>query len=98
MPEEFVGRKIAEAFTKHGSIENSKICQLRAENANRDLPDALEEMGAIVDTSAFTKPSPKPEIFLARQKNFWRMARTESRSRAARPWNFPTRGLFCQGC
>ena len=49
MPEEFIGRKIAEAFAEHGSIENSKICLLRAENANRDLPDALEEMGAIVD-------------------------------------------------
>jgi uroporphyrinogen III methyltransferase/synthase len=49
MPDEFVGRKIAEAFAEHGSIENSKICLLRAEKANRDLPGALEEMGAIVD-------------------------------------------------
>ena len=49
MPDEFIGRKIAEAFAEHGSIENSKICLLRAENANRELPNALEEMGAIVD-------------------------------------------------
>jgi uroporphyrinogen III methyltransferase/synthase len=49
MPDEFVGRKIAGAFAEHGSIENSKICLLRAEKANPDLPDALAGMGAIVD-------------------------------------------------
>jgi uroporphyrinogen III methyltransferase / synthase len=49
VPEEFVGRKIAEAFAKHSSIENCKICLLRAENANPELPRALEEMGGIVD-------------------------------------------------
>jgi len=49
MPEEFIGRKIAEAMTKHSSIENIKICLLRAQNANPDLPRALEEFGAIVD-------------------------------------------------
>lgn len=49
MPEEFVGRKIAGEFARHGSIENSKICLLRAEKANPELPRALEEMGAIVD-------------------------------------------------
>lgn len=49
MPEEFVGKKIAGEFARHGSIENSKICLLRAEKANPDLPRALEEMGAIVD-------------------------------------------------
>ena len=49
MPEEFIGRKIAGAFAKHSSIENTKICLLRAEKANPDLPRALEELGAIVD-------------------------------------------------
>ena len=49
MPEEFVGSKIAKEFDQQGSIENSKICLLRAENANPELPRALEEMGAIVD-------------------------------------------------
>jgi len=49
MPEEFVGRKIAEALAKHSSIENTKICLLRAQKANPDLPRALEELGAIVD-------------------------------------------------
>ena len=49
MPEEAIGRKIAEAMAKHSSIENTKICLLRAEKANPDLPQALEELGAIVD-------------------------------------------------
>jgi uroporphyrinogen III methyltransferase/synthase len=49
MPEEAAGRKIAEAFAKHSSIENTKICLLRAEKANQDLPQALDELGAIVD-------------------------------------------------
>ena len=49
MPEEFIGSKIAAAMEKHSSIENVKVCLLRAENANRELPKALEELGAIVD-------------------------------------------------
>ena len=51
-PEEFTGRKIAETFAKFESIENLKMCLLRAEVANRDLPDALQELGAIVDDVA----------------------------------------------
>ncbi|MBU6411488.1 MAG: uroporphyrinogen-III synthase, partial [Verrucomicrobia bacterium] len=49
MPGEFVGRKIAGAMAAHQSIENSKVCLLRAEVANPELPRALEEFGAIVD-------------------------------------------------
>ena len=49
MPKEAIGRNIAEALAKHSSIENTKICLLRAEKANPDLPSALEEFGAIVD-------------------------------------------------
>jgi uroporphyrinogen III methyltransferase/synthase len=48
-PDEALARKIAEAFAKFESIENLKLCLLRAEAANPDLPQALEEMGAIVD-------------------------------------------------
>ncbi len=48
-PEEFTGRKVAEALAKFESVENLKMCLLRAEVANPDLPAALEEMGAIVD-------------------------------------------------
>ena len=51
-PDEYVGKKIAAAFEKFQSIENLKICLLRAEVANSDLPKALEELGAIVDDIA----------------------------------------------
>ena len=51
-PDEALGRKIAEALAKFESVENLKICLLRAETANPDLPHALEEFGAIVDDIA----------------------------------------------
>ncbi|MEI9865659.1 MAG: uroporphyrinogen-III C-methyltransferase [Limisphaerales bacterium] len=60
-PEEFTARKIAEAFKKYQDIENVKMCLLRAEVANRDLPDALAEMGAIVDDIAIYKTVPETE-------------------------------------
>lgn len=49
MPAEHVGAKIAGAIAKYQNIENVKICLLRAEGANPDLPRALEALGAIVD-------------------------------------------------
>ena len=49
MPEEALGVKVAAAFAKFETIENLKICLLRAEVANRELPEALEALGAIVD-------------------------------------------------
>ena len=54
-PDEFVGKKIAAAFEKFETIENLKMCLLRAEVANPDLPKALEELGAIVDDIAIYK-------------------------------------------
>jgi len=70
MPEEFIGRKIAGVFVKQGSIENTKICLLRAENANRELPDALEEMGAIVDDIGLYKTVAETEDFSGAAENF----------------------------
>jgi len=60
-PEEFTGRKVAEAFKKYQDIENVKMCLLRAEVANADLPDALAELGAIVDDIAIYKTVPETE-------------------------------------
>ena len=54
-PGEFTAKKIAAAFAKFESIENLKMCLLRAEVANSDLPRALEELGAIVDDIAVYK-------------------------------------------
>ena len=55
MPEEAIGAKIAKAFDKFETIENLRICLLRAEVANPELPRALEELGAIVDDIACYK-------------------------------------------
>lgn len=52
MPDEALASGIAEAFAEFESIENLKFCLLRAEVANRELPQALEAMGAIVDDIA----------------------------------------------
>jgi uroporphyrinogen III methyltransferase/synthase len=70
MPEEFIGRKIAEAFAKHSSIENAKVCLLRGEKANRELPDALEEMGAIVDDIGLYKTVAETEDFFGAAEDF----------------------------
>lgn len=70
MPEEFVGRKIAEAFAKHSSIENTKICLLRAEKANPDLPRALEELGAIVDDIGLYKTVAETKDFFGATEDF----------------------------
>jgi len=52
MPDEALASSIAEAFQDFESIENLKICLLRAEVANPELPKALEALGAIVDDVA----------------------------------------------
>ena len=61
MPDEALAANIAEAFSEFESIENLKICLLRAEVANSELPTALEAMGAIVDDIACYKTVPETE-------------------------------------
>lgn len=70
MPDEFVGKKIAEALAKHGSIENCNICLLRAEAANPDVPRALEEFGAILDDVAVYKTIAETEDFAGAAEDF----------------------------
>jgi len=60
-PDEFTGKKIAAAFEKYETIENLKMCLMRAEVASPDLPHALEELGAIVDDIAIYKTVAEPE-------------------------------------
>lgn len=55
MPDAFVGKKIAEQLAKHSSIENCKVGLFRAQDANPDLVQALEEFGAITDDIAVYK-------------------------------------------
>ncbi len=61
MPDEALASEIAKAFAKFESIENLKICLLRAEVANRELPEALEALGAIVDDIACYQTVPETE-------------------------------------
>src|SRR6266850_6917092 len=61
MPDEYVTRKIASAFASFESIENLKVLLARAQVANRELPTALEERGAIVDDIACYKTVPETE-------------------------------------
>ncbi len=70
MPKEFIGSKIAEAFEKHSSIENTKICLFRAEKANPELPRALEELGAIVDDVGIYKTVPETEDIFGVAEDF----------------------------
>ncbi|MDE3066942.1 MAG: uroporphyrinogen-III C-methyltransferase [Verrucomicrobiota bacterium] len=55
MPDKFAAAAVAGALARHSSVENSKICLLRAETADPDLPRALEKLGAIVDDVAVYK-------------------------------------------
>jgi len=61
MPDEALASNIAKDFAEFESMENLKVCLLRAEVANRELPEALEAMGAIVDDVACYKTVPEPE-------------------------------------
>ena len=61
MPDEALASEIAKAFAKFESIENLRICLLRAEVANRELPEALEALGAIVDDIACYQTVPETE-------------------------------------
>jgi uroporphyrinogen III methyltransferase / synthase len=61
MPDEALGSAVAGAFAEFESIENLKICLLRAEVANRELPEALEALGAIVDDVACYQTVPETE-------------------------------------
>jgi uroporphyrinogen III methyltransferase/synthase len=72
MPEEFVGHKIAKALTKHSSIENTKICLLRAEKAGTELPRALEELGAIVDDIGVYQTVAETEDYFGAAEEFQR--------------------------
>jgi uroporphyrinogen III methyltransferase/synthase len=54
-PEAATAQQLAEAFEKYQSIDNVKMCLLRAEVANRELPAALMALGAIVDDIAVYK-------------------------------------------
>jgi uroporphyrinogen-III synthase len=55
MPSEALGKKVAKAMAEQGSLENLRVCLLRAQAANPELPKLLESEGAIVDDVACYK-------------------------------------------
>ena len=61
MPDEYLTKKIVTAFQGYESIENLRMCLLRAQVANPELPRVLEEKGAIVDDVACYKTVPETE-------------------------------------
>jgi len=61
MPDEALAAKIAEAFARFETVENLRICLLRAEVAGRELPEALEALGAIVDDIPCYQTVPESE-------------------------------------
>jgi uroporphyrinogen III methyltransferase/synthase len=63
MPDEALATKIATAFDKYETLENLKVCLLRAEVATPELPKALEDLGAIVDDIPVYKTVPETQDF-----------------------------------
>lgn len=61
MPEEYLAKKIVSALQGYETIENLRMCLLRAQVANPELPRMLEENGAIVDDVACYKTVPETE-------------------------------------
>jgi uroporphyrinogen III methyltransferase/synthase len=61
MPEESLSSKVAKALGQYESVENLRILVARAQVANPELGQALEDMGAIVDDVAFYKTVPETE-------------------------------------
>jgi uroporphyrinogen III methyltransferase / synthase len=55
MPDEALGVKVARAMAQQGSVENLRVCLLRAQTASHELPKVLEAEGAIVDDVACYK-------------------------------------------
>ncbi len=61
MPEKYVAGEVADALNKIEMVENLNILIARAQVANKELPDKLEEMGAIVDDIPVYKTVPETE-------------------------------------
>ncbi len=61
MPKEYVASQITAAMSELESLENRAILLLRAEVANPELPNKLNELGAIVDDVACYQTLPETE-------------------------------------
>ncbi|NDA68447.1 MAG: uroporphyrinogen-III C-methyltransferase, partial [Verrucomicrobia bacterium] len=61
MPEKYVAKDIAKAIAAKDDLENLRVLLLRAEVANPELPQLLEEQGAIVDDVAVYMTVPETD-------------------------------------
>jgi uroporphyrinogen III methyltransferase/synthase len=61
MPEQNLASKVADAMNKYETVENLKVLLMRAEVANPELPEKLNELGAIVDDVACYCTVPETE-------------------------------------
>jgi len=61
MPKEATAAALATALTGYESVENLKMLLLRAEVATKELPEKLQELGAIVDDIACYRNVPETE-------------------------------------
>ena len=99
MPEEAIGVKIAKEFEKFETIENLKICLLRAEVANPDLPHGARSTWRHRGRHPGLSHRGRDRRPHRRQRQAARRrVRTGSRSRAARRWNISTRASICPRC
>lgn len=61
VPEESVAIKVAAAMAAFETLENLRVLLMRAEVATKELPEALEQLGAIVDDVPCYKTVPETE-------------------------------------
>lgn len=59
IPDEFVGKAVADAIEKKESLENLRVLLARAEVASPELCRQLEDRGAIVDDVSFYRTMPE---------------------------------------
>jgi uroporphyrinogen III methyltransferase/synthase len=60
-PEKHISTEIIPALQKETTVENLKILLVRSESANRDLPNELTRLGAIVDEAVAYRTLPEAD-------------------------------------
>jgi uroporphyrinogen III methyltransferase/synthase len=60
-PEKHISTEIIPALQKETTVENLKILLVRGESANRDLPNELTRLGAIMDEAVAYRTLPEAD-------------------------------------
>ena len=90
MPAEATAAALTAALTGYESIENLKILLMRAEVSGAELPQKLEERGAIVDDVACYRTVPETEDRNGAGAGLLGTARTGLHLQAVPPWTAST--------